>query len=150
MRCLELVLDKENEIDNPTVQRILTQLWTYTKSDRLDNWEEEIFAFDPDLQKVDIDKFSFPSRTEIEEIRKYYSSTSPTVRRLISAIISIGRDNLYSATVDYSKSTLTPTLSVIELTQSVVGQIPNLENFRKFAFAEGHGWGTAFEREDVV
>jgi hypothetical protein len=149
MRCLELVLDKQQEINKPIIQSILTQFWTYTKSDRLDVWEEEIFAFDPDLQQVDIDEFSFPTKAEIEEVRRYYSSTSRTVRELISTIISIGRNNLYAATGEYSESTLIPTLHMIKLTESVTGQIPNLENFKNFSFSESNGWGNAFERKDV-
>ena len=149
MRCLELLLDKERDIDKPIVQRILAQLWSYTKSDRLDDWEEEVFAFDPQLQAVDIEEFSSPAKKEIEEIREYYLTASETVRELISAIISIGRDNLYAATIDYSKSTLTPTVRVMNLTQEVVGRIPDVESFRKFAFSDRDGWGISFGREDV-
>jgi hypothetical protein len=150
MRCLELVLNKEQEINNPVVQRTLTQLWTFTESDRLDNWEEEVFAFNPSLLKVDIDEFSFPSKPEIEEIKEYYSSTTDTIRELISTIILIGTENLYAATVDFSKATLDPTLHVIKLTKSTVGQIPNIENFKKFAFADKDGWGITFDKKDVA
>ena len=75
-----------------------------------------------------------------------YKESSKYVEGMITAVIWIGRGNLYVGTGEYSHATLGYTLDVLDIMAEKELSIPELSRFERSQFSEWHGWGLAHDR----
>ncbi|OAV45120.1 hypothetical protein A3850_011745 [Lewinella sp. 4G2] len=151
IKCLEIVLDKNNLIHKKDIKELLTVLWGFISSERLDLWSEEIIDYDPkslieDYENSNFEDFRFLSEVEIERMYCIYKNSKSEVLELIELVIAIGTGNLYGGTGEYSKMTLIPTIQVLNIMARNNYQTPKLANFEKSKYSELHGWGTKREK----
>ena len=147
IKCLEIVLDKNKLIHNKDIKELLSILWKFISSESLESWSEEIMDYDPkslieDYENSNFECFRLLSEVEIKSIYYIYRNSKSEVLELIELVTAIGTGNLYAGTSEYSKSTLIPTIKVLNLMARNNYRTPKLENFEKSKYSEFHGWGT--------
>jgi hypothetical protein len=149
--CLENTLNAA-DIDVGELKVLLEELWKFTSSDRLDEWEERIRELTPYVlldDKFDIDQYVYFDRECIYLYRSLYQQLPQYIIDIIDYSISVGVDNIYGGTSSYSPDTLASTVKVIDLCQSQNIPLPAIEKVLRYSFSSNNGWGENFERADL-
>lgn len=150
IKCLEILLVKNELSQKEEIKKLLSNLWEFIGSKRLDLWEEKIIDYDPeslieDFENNNFEDFKVLTKEEVKEIYDIYKQSKSEISEMISWVIEIGRGNLYGGTGEFSKWTLDPTKEVLKIMERNNYQIPELPKFEKSKYSEFHGWG--IERE---
>ena len=150
IKCLEIKLEKDELINKVEIKKLLSKLWEFISSKRLDLWEEKILDYEPeslieDFENEKFEDFKNLKKEEIKALYEIYKKSKSNLAELISWVIEIGRGNLYSATGKFSEGSLNPTIEVLKIMERSNLPIPDLAKFEKSKYSEFHGWG--IERE---
>ncbi len=150
IKCLEIKLEKDELINKIEIKKLLSELWDFIGSKRLDLWEEKFLDYEPeslieDFENEKFGDFKNLKKEEIKVLYETYKKSKPDLAELISWVIEIVRGNLYGGTGEYSKWTLDPTIEVLKIMKNHSLKIPDLAKFEKSKYSEFHGWG--LERE---
>ena len=46
--CLEILLESEGLIEKEEMKKLLSHLWEFTSSERLDLWEDQMMGYEPE------------------------------------------------------------------------------------------------------
>lgn len=151
LKCLENAFLQEGKTGVES-NFILGNLWEFTSSNALDDWEPKIDEITPVCLldgKFDISEFYIIDHEMVVRLRNFYLSNPEYLNELIDYSISVGVNNIYGNTNEYSSLTLEPTLKVIELCEINNVTIPPIKNFVRFSYNIDNGWGRTFDRNDV-
>ena len=136
--CLENALQHFNIEDDLLHKKVLPQIWAFTSSFDLANWDASVRQIDP----VCILDDHVPNNA----LQILYSNLPAIIVEMISDVIEIGTGNLYGGTSDNSLFSMKPLLRVINACKANHIKLPDLDPFKKSSFEEAHGWGLAREK----
>jgi hypothetical protein len=150
---LENAFKLEGLFEKKEVILLMDKIWDFTSSNALDEWDELIreitpyCLFDP---KEEFKGFSHFDLSIVFKMKEFYASMPQYLVDLIDCAISIGTDNLYGGTGDFSPSTLEPLVEFLELSQKHHVKIPPIEIFTRYSFSEERGWGIKIDRQELM
>jgi hypothetical protein len=111
---------------------VFPQIWEFTSTEDLGEWEQNIRDVDPICVLDDKDD---------SDLKRLYSKLPKDIVSTIADVIEIGTANIYGETDDHSPMTLEPLNSVISTMTKLKIQLPDIGSFKKSGFDEFHGWG---------
>jgi hypothetical protein len=150
--CIENAFEKER-IAGDVPKQLLTEIWQYTATDRLDNWEERINNIAPVClldDKFDINTFNSFTPIQILQFKAFFESLPAYIVDIVDFTIEIGVSNIYGGTGAYSETTLGHLMQVVNVASLHDVRIPDHNLFHQFPFSEVHGWGRRFTRGELL
>lgn len=149
LACLRNAMRQER-IDAESLSLMLERLGTFMSTNKLDEWEKNVVEISPDTlfdnhPDNNFEDYETISSTDLVQLKSAYEKLPLSIIKLIDLTISVGLSNLYGGTSEYSLHSLTPTLEVIALMDSSGYELPSLEEFAHYSFADNNGWGFAQE-----
>jgi len=109
------------------LESVLSQIWEFTSSKNLEEWDQSINKVDP-ICILEEDKPTDP-------LLLVYQALPFEIVSMISDVIEIGAGNLYGGTADHSPFSLNPLLRVIEKCITLKIRLPELDSFKKSPFS---------------
>ena len=149
LACLHNAMRQE-KVDARSFSLVFERISSFLTTNKLDEWEKQavevspstIFDAHPDN---DFNDYESMSVAELIRLKAMYKKLPPVVLALIDSTINVGLSNLYGGTSDYSPHSLAPTLKVAELMNSNNYELPLLQPFSHYSFADNGGWGFPLE-----
>jgi len=79
--CLEKYLEKIEVIQNPDLQKLLSNLWEFTTTNRAGEWDDTIFEYSPEciletMETKDYSYYKVLSRDTLKRYHDLYYTTS--------------------------------------------------------------------------
>ena len=138
--CLELLYKAWN-VNNEKMDYFVETLWTFTKAEMLNEWDDNIRLLLPNNDRTE----SYANKFGYEKLE---TNQQEILTNTIWNVMEIGQGNLYG---EYnSKYSLLPLLNVIETLEENGVNLPNITLFEKSKVDKSHGWGNPVDKSLFV
>ena len=149
-----IIINNNRTLDDWEI--ILTEIWAFTSTNRLDDWHEKVAEYLPEsiLEDISFEKKEtiYISIEDYTNLRLLYIGAEKEILYLIEQIFYIGTIELYGSAGEKGLQSLLiikEVLEYIEFNTSSLPPLPDIGVYKKFKFSDEYGWGIAFLKEQI-
>ena len=129
---------------------LLKKIWSYTKTQYLDDWMYELAEYMPNSILEDtMDDAEYITEEEFKYLYKLYINSNPEILLFLNIIFECGTCDLYAKLCDYSINTLKKIEQAVDIMKKNNVDLIDIESFKKYSFNACNGWGNCFEYNEL-
>jgi hypothetical protein len=146
LACTELIANKLG-IASPELARLLAVLWSFTGTDDLGDWEENVNLIAGDiLNHVEWLELQRHPGIPLPPQSHYFGWPEPLLRA-VDIAVSIGKSELYGTIKEYGQESIALLGTLLGIVKEQGIHPPDLSRFATSRFTEERGWGLSRPRE---